>query len=130
MSESCRVIYKSPRHLELAGKLRRECLHPKRLRRVMPSVKHVDAQFLRRRVSPVRPFARHECVHAYLRRQLELTPRAARDDADATAISRSARQQDGLAPDRLVQTTHQILPRNARRRLEPEELALREIERL
>ena len=48
----------------------------------MAAVKNIDAQFLRQRVSPMRPFAGDERVHAFLRRLFQIPARAAGHDPD------------------------------------------------
>ena len=93
-SKPGRMIQKNPRHAKFFGQFRRQRFDPEGFRGVMASVKDVQAQFLRQRIRPVRPFARDERVHPFRGGDLQLAPRPARHHPDAPASRGAARQKN------------------------------------
>src|SRR6266571_3585671 len=77
----------------------------------------------------MRPFARDEGVHSFLRRPFQFLARAAAHHADAPAKLRSAGQQLDLAADGPPQPFDQVGAREPRVRLEAKALVFREKER-
>ena len=78
----------------------------------MAAVKGIESQIFRQRVGPVRPFARDEGVHSFLRGPFQFTAGAARDDANLFALSATAWQQDWRAAQNGSQLPGQSLARN------------------
>src|ERR1700757_2444663 len=99
ISQPGRVVEEKPGDFEASGEVCGEGFDAEGLGRVMAAVEDVHAELFGERVSPVRPFAGDEGVHAFARGEFQLTPCAARDDADLLADVRSARQDDGCAAD-------------------------------
>ena len=95
----------------------------------MAAVKDIQAQFLRQRVSPMRPFAGDERVHAFLRGLFQLRARAAGHHADAFACRAASGYHERFRTGGALQSPRQLRERNFGLGLEPDVLAVAEEER-
>ena len=78
--------------------------HAKSFRGVVAAVENVQAQFLRQRISPVRPFASDEGIHAFFRRPFYFRARASGNNTDSTANLWTARNHERIGARRMKQT--------------------------
>jgi len=88
------MVQERPGEGELAGEMRGERLHAERLGGVMPSVKHVQAEFLREGVGPMGAFA--------VRNVSTPSAAACRRSPPAPPVTTPMRRQTGGPPGRMV----------------------------
>jgi len=87
------MVDERPRQRKFSREFRAEGFHAERLRRVMPGVDEIYAQFLRRGERPMRSFTRQKRIHARRGRLRNFVARSARADAQPPHAIRPARGQ-------------------------------------
>ena len=118
------MIQKNPRHAELSREVRRQRLHAKRLRGVVPAVEDVQAQLFGHRERPMRALTGDESVQARVRRLAKLVAGATRHDANPPAERRAAGGDPHRPAQHPLQLPGQVRAGNTGLRLETDGPAL------
>src|SRR5882724_5434996 len=95
----------------------------------MTSVENVHSQFFPQGISPMRTFARDECVHAFGGRLLQVTACPTRHHADAPANRWTTGDNTRFGPGGAPQSADKVGSRGALSSLESDELAVIEEKR-